>query len=294
MDRSLMTTATKKHLAVTVVLAIVALFLGNSVIHLDSNNIFKRSTFVNVARSAALFSEQLVINSNAIVAEELMQPTPSPKPKRKKPQPEVKKSAPSVAGAQTQGGGPTPTPTYDIQPFPTISPNACPVSTMACIPCNAGESYCRFEQGETTGYLGWACQNNNPGNIRYSQSRIDLIVAYGGTAPCGSNGPYPASQYMMFSNYIYGRNGLKAYLKAIADGAHSSYNPECANGGCSLRLMFSKYAPAADQNDPNSYSNFVANYIGVDVDNTPLGWIVENKLDGFADAIQIREGWFVQ
>jgi hypothetical protein len=191
---------------------------------------------------------------------------------------------------------PTPTPTkiFNIQPFPTPGTGNCPVTTMRCVPCNAGEPACRSVQGAATGFKGWSCQNNNPGNIRYSLSRINLITLYGGSAPCGSKGPSSDSQYMVFSDYLSGRNALKAYLKSINAGANSAYLPECAAGACSLRQFFSKYAPAADQNDPASYSNFVANFIGVDADNTPLSWIVQNKLELMTDAIQTHEGWFVQ
>lgn len=188
---------------------------------------------------------------------------------------------------------PIPTTTFRIQPVPTLADGVCPERTESCVPCTAGQPYCRYVEGSATGYLGWACQNNNPGNIRYSQARINIITAYGGPPPCGSKGPNSSSQYMVFKDYISGRNALKVYISAISQGTHSSYNPECANGGCSLKFFFSKYASAADQNDPNSYANFVAGYIGVNADTTPLGWIVANKLDGMADAIQIREGWFV-
>ena len=201
-----------------------------------------------------------------------------------------------TAAATTQSvnlAAPTPTPTkvFDVQPYPPLS-NNCPIETRVCIPCNAGEPLCRYVQGATTGYKGWSCQNNNPGNIRYSQSRINLIIQFGGQAPCGSKGPSPDSQYMVFATYSTGRNALKAYITAISAGAHSSYLPACADGACSLREFFSIYAPAGDQNDPNSYSNFVANYIGENVDTTPLGWIVANKLDLMVNAIQQFEGFF--
>ena len=174
---------------------------------------------------------------------------------------------------------------------PTQPPNpgngSCPITTQNCVPCNAGELYCRVESGKTTGFKGWACQNNNPGNIRYSSYRISLIQGQGGRAPCGQK-PLPDG-YMVFTDYQTGRNALKAYIKAINAGQHTAY-PECGN--CNLKYFFSKYAPAGDQNDPNSYANNVANAIGVNADTTTIAWVVANKLEEFVSAIQTQEGWF--
>lgn len=229
-------------------------------------------------------------NAQEIISEPEMTATPSPTPSRETAEVQAQSQVQSSRPAQA---APTPTDTFAIQPLPVNTPGICPESTMACVPCNAGEPACRHLDGAPSGYKGWSCQNNNPGNIRYSQSRIALITQFGGPAPCGSMGPNPSSQYMVFTDYLSGRSALKSYITAIGSGAHSGYLPECALGACSLRYFFSKYAPAADQNDPNSYSNYVANYIEVDVDLTPLSWIIANKLDQMADAIQIHEGWFV-
>ena len=184
----------------------------------------------------------------------------------------------------------TPVPVTAIPP--TLPPNpgngTCPVTTQNCVPCNAGELYCRVEPGKSAGFKGWACQNNNPGNIRYSSYRISLIIGQGGSAPCGQK-PLPDG-YMVFTDYQTGHNALKAYINAINAGQHSAY-PECGN--CNLKYFFSKYAPAGDQNDPNSYANNVANAIGVNADTTTVAWVVVNKLEEFVNAIQTQEGWFV-
>jgi hypothetical protein len=74
---------------------------------------------------------------------------------------------------------------------------------------------------------------------------------------------------------------------------HSSYT-FCGCGACSLREFFTKYAPAGDQNDPEGYANYMAGRLGVDVDQTPLEWIVANKLEAMVDALQYKEGWFIQ
>jgi len=169
-------------------------------------------------------------------------------------------------------------------------PGACPTQTLGCVPCAIGEPYCRYEQGQESGYLGWACQNNNPSNIRYDSGgyRAGIITSMGGPAPCGDKGGF-----LVFSTYQDGRNGAKAYISGISAGLHSSYH-FCGDGNCSLRDFFSKYAPAGDQNDPTSYSNYIADCLGVSVDETPLRWIVENKLDDMVDAIQHKEGYFTK
>jgi hypothetical protein len=169
---------------------------------------------------------------------------------------------------------------------PQVGAN-CPITIQDCVPCYVGEQYCRVEDGQTTGYKGWSCQNNNLGNIRYSSFRNSIIEAEGYEAACGERGGF-----MVFRDYVIGRNGLKAYIKAIRNNRHSAYLPECTNGTCNLKEFFGNYAPAADQNDPNSYANNVASWIGVDANSTSLDWIINNRLDQFVDAIQRQEGWF--
>ena len=60
---------------------------------------------------------------------------------------------------------PTPTPQPDPPP---LTDGSCPVSTLNCVPCKVSDGHwaCRYESGAEYGYLGWSCQNNNPGNIR--------------------------------------------------------------------------------------------------------------------------------
>lgn len=164
---------------------------------------------------------------------------------------------------------------------------SCPVTTQNCVPCSPGQAYCRVEAGKSSGFKGWACQNNNPGNIRYSSYRNNLITANGGVAACGNR-----AGYMVFKDYATGRNSLKVYLKAINNGKHTAGYPTCGN--CTLIAFFSAYAPSSDGNNPNGYANIVANKIGVDASTTTLAWVVANKFEAFVDAIQQHEGWFVQ
>jgi len=174
------------------------------------------------------------------------------------------------------------------EPEPEKPPSSCPISTLNCVPCIKGEAYCRLEEGEEFGYLGWACQNNNPSNIRYSDYRINIINAMNGPAPCGGKGGF-----MVFTTYENGREGVKAYLRGISAGLHSAYH-FCGGGDCSLREFFSKYAPNSDGNDPNGYAQYMAAALGVNVDDTPLSWIVENKLEEMVNALQHKEGFFTQ
>jgi hypothetical protein len=175
-----------------------------------------------------------------------------------------------------------------IIPEPEKPSSSCPISTLNCVPCHKSETYCRYEEGQEYGYLGWACQNNNPSNIRYSDYRINIITVMNGPAPCGEKGGF-----MVFTTYESGREGVKAYLKGISAGLHSSYH-FCGDGECSLREFFSKYAPNSDGNDPNGYAQYMATTLGVSVDDTPLSWIVENKLEEMVNAIQHKEGFFTK
>ena len=164
----------------------------------------------------------------------------------------------------------------------------CPITTQSCVPCTPGTQYCRTAAGDPYGFKGWACQNNNPGNIRYSSYRNNIIENNGGTAACGERG-----SFSVFSDYATGKNSLEAYIRGIANGEHVAY-PECGN--CSLRYFFSKYAPSNDNNNPDAYAQSVADDMGngVDTDTTTLSWIVDNMLHEMANAIQVHEGWFVQ
>jgi Repeat of unknown function (DUF5648) len=163
----------------------------------------------------------------------------------------------------------------------------CPISTRECVPCTSSDPLCRIQSGKTTGYQGWSCQNNNLGNIRYSSSRNAIITAEGGEASCGERGGF-----MVFRDYTIGRNSTKAYLKGIRNNRHSSYLPVCQDGDCTLKEFFSIYAPASDQNDPESYANHVAEWTGTNADSTTLAWMIDNKFDAFLDAIKRQEGWF--
>jgi len=189
------------------------------------------------------------------------------------------------------------TPTYTNTPIPTtigardysvpwpVAPG-CPTSTMNCVPCTSG-TYCRFETGETHGFLGWSCQNNNPGNIRpdVTNFRNSLIVAMGGTASCGIRSG-TGGEYMVFSDYYTGFNSLKAYLRAINAGMHSTYT-NC--GDCTLRFFAQTYSTNYD-----TYANNLGNYLGVNPDTTTLRTLVDTRLDDLARGIQHVEGFFTQ
>jgi len=197
---------------------------------------------------------------------------------------EITKSTPVITASNIPTSKPKPTP-----PPPPPNPSGCPVSTLSCVPCNmANGGACRAEAGATTGYLGWACQNNNPGNIRYSSARIDYIVAHSGPGPCGERFDSRGGTYMIFSTYSAGRSALKAYMKAINAGTHTAYSQCATSAGCSLSYVFSKYAPG----DPN-YAKNIADKIGVEA-TTKLDWVIKNKFEELINAIQSKEGFFTQ
>lgn len=180
---------------------------------------------------------------------------------------------------------PTPIPTMDFSKPWQVASN-CPISTQNCVPCTSGV-YCRYEPKYKNqhGFLGWACQNNNPGNIRDSSYRNTIIVQNGGPAACGVRYDSRGGSYFVFSTYTNGMNALKAYIKGINNGQHSSYT---GCGNCSLALFFSKYAPG-----DSGYAGFVAGEIG-ETTETTLNYVVTNKLDQFVAAIKKKEGFFVQ
>jgi hypothetical protein len=80
-------------------------------------------------------------------------------------------------------------------------------------------------------------RNNNPGNLR--------------SAP-GQTGS--ASGYATFGTFGDGWAALKAWISNFA-----AKNP---NGN--FYDMFAKYAPAGDNNQPDTYADYVANYAGAD------------------------------
>lgn len=184
---------------------------------------------------------------------------------------------------------PTPTTVFDFShPWPVAA--NCPASTMACVPCTSG-SDCRYEPGKVNGFRGWACQNNNPGNIRNASTNMAtdfknlIIIRNGGTAACGVRYDSRGGSYFVFTSYNAGYGALKAYVKGINNGEHSAYT---GCGDCTLSFFFSKYAGG-----DSSYATSVAAYINEPVTQT-LRFVVENKLDAFVTAIKIHEGFITQ
>jgi hypothetical protein len=187
---------------------------------------------------------------------------------------------------------PTLTPTIGARDYSkpwTVAPG-CPTTTLNCIPCTSG-STCRYEPGESHGFIGWSCQNNNPGNIRNASTNMAtdfknlMIVRNGGTAACGVRYDVRGGSYFVFANYSAGIGALKAYLKGVNNGEHSSYT---GCGDCTLTFFFSLYA-GGDTN----YDDAVATEIGEPVTQT-LRYVVANKLDAFVQAIKNHEGFFTQ
>ena len=102
----------------------------------------------------------------------------------------------------------------------------------------------RFE-GWTPSSLSY--RNNNPGNIRPSAQ------PWQGQVGIDSHG------FVIFDSYENGRRALLISLTNAASGKSSVYSPDD-----SLYDFFSKYAPAADNNQPRIYAEYVAKQIGVD------------------------------
>ncbi len=94
-------------------------------------------------------------------------------------------------------------------------------------------------------------QNNNPGNLRYVGH-----VAFGGIQT--SMG---IKNFSKFDSYADGRKALIWQIKSYADR------------GVSFREFLNAYAPSSDNNDPENYSNFVANWVGADPDEKLSAWV---------------------
>lgn len=217
-------------------------------------------------------------------------------------------STPKPTTTVTVTATPTQTPTFDYSKPWTVAPN-CPASTLNCVPCKAGETYCRLEPGKTRGFKGWSCQNNNPGNIRNASTNMAtdtknlMIVRNGGTAACGVRyDSRDGGSYFVFSTYNTGYNSLKAYIKGINNGEHTSYKGSswtCSGttytgnwscGNCTLEQFFSKYAPYSCK----TYAATVAKEMGIPVTQTIKYIIDAGKLDAFAIAIKNYEGFYTQ
>lgn len=86
-------------------------------------------------------------------------------------------------------------------------------------------------------------RNNNPGNIEYG----DFARRQGSAAP------EPAGRFATFGTAQEGLNALAALLRTYGN-----------KGIDSVRAVIAKYAPAADNNDTQSYITNVAKKLGVD------------------------------
>lgn len=98
-----------------------------------------------------------------------------------------------------------------------------------------------------------AYRNNNPGNLRYS--------------------PFQAGQrggFAYFKTYEDGLNALLHQLRIVCNGTSKTYSAAARSkfglpdsSQLNLQQFYHIYAPTEDDNDPASYANFVANWLGV-------------------------------
>jgi len=97
-----------------------------------------------------------------------------------------------------------------------------------------------------------AYTNNNPGNLRYVGQ-----TAFGGI----SGITLGQGNFSKFGSYADGR---KALLWQIL---------EYARRGVTFRQFLASYAPSSDNNDPENYANFVADWIGAEPDELLSVWV---------------------
>ena len=67
-------------------------------------------------------------------------------------------------------------------------------------------------------------------------------------------------KFLKFSTYQKGFDYLVEYLRRAATGRHSAYRPDMT-----LLQFYKIYAPATDKNNPDQYSKFVADRLGVTI-----------------------------
>lgn len=91
-----------------------------------------------------------------------------------------------------------------------------------------------------------------------------------------------SSEFQTFGSYEEGRQALERQLNLYQTGR--TRNP--VGPSSTLKEAMSVYAPAADNNDPTSYTNFIAKKIGVSP-NTPISQI---DTRAWASAIEQMEG----
>lgn len=89
-------------------------------------------------------------------------------------------------------------------------------------------------------------RNNNPGNLHYAQQPGATGADAGGLA--------------IFSTYEFGWNALVHQLTIAINGMSQVYNPEMT-----FLEFFQKYAPSSDNNNPEKYAKFVAERLGLTI-----------------------------
>lgn len=93
-------------------------------------------------------------------------------------------------------------------------------------------------------------RNNNPGNLRFT----GYVQGLGATGKDGSN-------FAIFPSADRGFAALCQFLRDAAEGKLIPYK-----GDPTLRQFYRVYAPANDNNQPDTYAAVVASKVGVDVD----------------------------
>lgn len=237
---------------------------------------------------------QVDVKAMIITPTYTLTPTLSPTPKTLNPAPpKITTPTPTVIVTTTL---PTTIAIRDYSvPWPVSY--GCSSSWLNCVPCTSGTD-CRYEPNETHGFRGWACQNNNPGNIRPATFKNTIISNNGGTPPCGIRYDSRGGSYMVFTDYSTGWYALKAYIKGINKGEHPSYKSDELNiycGDCPLTFLFSIYSPESDDKSllTSQYAENVASRLNIP-SSTYLSWVVANRLDDFINAIQMQEGFITQ
>ncbi|HEY0588397.1 MAG TPA: hypothetical protein VGD52_19850 [Pseudoduganella sp.] len=108
-----------------------------------------------------------------------------------------------------------------------------------------------------------AWRNNNPGNLSKAE-KSGFAIGVGGS-------------FAVFPNHAAGKAALKFVLLSVYKEKR-------------LDKVFEKYAPSADNNDPEHYTKLVKKFTGLASDRT-IGDLNEVELEKFMAAIERVEGW---
>jgi len=114
-------------------------------------------------------------------------------------------------------------------------------------------------------------RNRNPGNIRWGAGGFTSVKSRGGMKGEGGFAKFPTVI-----------KGLACLADLLGTITYSTLT---------IREFFLRYAPAADNNTPKMYAQFVSDFSGIDIDKNLSSETDVFKLLKFMEAICKMEKW---